>query len=123
MFERRARGEGITALCRFLEQRGVITPYGNAGWVQNSLRKVIANRAYLGEAHHGAFVNASAHPPLIDDETWLRAQQPWEAPSSRGRRPTLLGGLLRCAGCRMAMNSTAGRQGTSNAVYSCHRRF
>jgi hypothetical protein len=46
MFERRARGEGITALCRFLEQRGVITPYGNAGWVTNSLRGVIANRAY-----------------------------------------------------------------------------
>jgi hypothetical protein len=51
LFARRAEGEAIMALCRRLERQGVRTPFGNAIWNRTTVRQMLSNRAYLGEAH------------------------------------------------------------------------
>ena len=107
LFARRADGESITRLCRFMEQSGVITPYGNPGWCCTSLRGVLANRVYLGEVRCAPHVREGAHPPLTDPVTWQRAQAPRELPRRSASRPSLLAGLVRCAACGMSMSATA----------------
>ena len=87
LFARRADGESITRLCRFMEQRGVITPYGNSAWCYTSLRGVLANRVYLGEVRCAPHVREGAHPPLTDPVTWQRAQAPRELPRAQREPP------------------------------------
>jgi DNA invertase Pin-like site-specific DNA recombinase len=52
-FVRRARGESLSSLCRWLESQELRTGYGNLHWGVQSTRGVLANRAYLGEARSG----------------------------------------------------------------------
>ena len=107
LFARRADGESITRLCRFMEQRGVMTPYGNAAWCYTSLRGVLANRVYLGEVRCAPHVREGAHPPLTDPVTWQRAQARASCPERQASRPSLLAGLVRCAGCGMSMSASS----------------
>jgi site-specific DNA recombinase len=126
LFERRAGGESIRALCRLCEERGVRTAQGNTTWIDGTMRKMLRNRIYLGEVHRGDLVNPSAHPPLIDAPTFQRAQNPRITATTRGFRhgPSLLGGLARCAGCRMVMASgwVTDRSGRRVRTYSCLTR-
>ena len=100
IFRWRAEGARLLDLRQRLMDRGVLTPTGKSVWRKGTLRPMLASRAYLGESRHGDFVNRHAHPALIDEETWSRAQflDKRIAPL-RCSRPVLLGGLLRCAGC------------------------
>ena len=118
VFRRRAAGASISELCRFLEARGVVTPYGNVGWCRTSLARVLTNRAYLGEVRSGTYVNAAAHRPLVDPATWQQAQTPRVIGPREGSLQTLLGGLLRCSACRMALAYQSRANG--NAYYACH---
>jgi DNA invertase Pin-like site-specific DNA recombinase len=118
VFRRRAEGGRWQDLCRFLEESGLKTGRGNSFWVVNSLRNLIRNRVYLGEARHGAHLNPKAHEPLVDAAIWHDAQHPRRTPSAARRSP--LAGLLRCAGCRMAMHQTTGGYGGRvMRVYRC----
>jgi len=119
LFRRRPDGEPIMALCRQLEARGVRTPYGNAVWKPTSVRHVLANRAYLGEARSGQFVKPGAHPPLVDAVTFAQAQRPREI-AAKAAEPSLLGGLVRCAGCSLAMRALP--DGGRRCYYSCPQR-
>lgn len=100
VFRRRAAGESISALCRALEAAGVVTPYDNQHWRYTSLRGVLRNRVYLGEARSGTFVCEGAHPALVDEVTWRQAQRPRQLASVRASVPSPLAGLVRCAGSR-----------------------
>jgi hypothetical protein len=125
LFHRRARGEAVSTLCRWLEDRGFVTGNGNPTWTTTTLRYIIANRTYLGELHSGSHVALGTHQPLVDEATWQAAQAPRDLPAKRrGKRSTLLGGLLRCAGCRMALHSGVGGRsgGRLCATYQCHGR-
>ena len=125
VFRRRARGASVSELCRWLEQRGFLTGSGNRGWTTTSLRHILSNRAYLGELHSGDHVALGTHQPLVDAVTWQAAQNPRQLPVRRGnQRKTLLGGLLRCAGCQMALHSqvVARSGGRVTAAYACHGR-
>ena len=88
---------------------------------------MIQNRVYLGELHHGAISNPQAHPPLIDPITWNAARETKKYMIHRPSRrlPTLLGGILRCAGCGTLMRSqtVTTRAGLRKRVYYCGRRF
>jgi hypothetical protein len=124
LFRRRAAGETLMDLCRRLETEGVVTPYGNAVWNPTSVRRMLSNRVYLGEARSGAFVNPGAHAPLIDAVTFQEAQSPRVSTPRRGSEPSLLGGLVRCSACSLAMRATTvvlpdGRRRTH---YACARR-
>jgi hypothetical protein len=126
LFARRADGESITRLCRFIEQRGVMTPYGNSAWGCTSLRGVLRNRVYLDEVRCAEHVREGAHPPLTDPVTWQRAQSPREMPRRHASRPSLLAGLVRCAGCGMSMSAGCTRAAADGRVmrhYVCARHF
>ena len=79
---------------------------------------MVTSRAYLGEIHFGEYQpNLSAHPAIVDTETWQRVSVP------RGRRAKsdrLLARLnvLRCGTCgaRMVVGSTNNR---GYALYRC----
>jgi len=120
VIDRASRGEGWTALARFLESRGVLTAYGAQGWDGRAVKNLVRNPVYLGHAYHGEFVNKEAHPPLTDEVTWNRAQRRGarNAPA-RSNDPGLLTGLMRCAGCGYGMQSYFSRD---RRVYRCHRR-
>jgi Recombinase/Recombinase zinc beta ribbon domain/Resolvase, N terminal domain len=125
LFERRAAGEGPTALGRFLESHGVKTSQGSAGWSKAAVQSVIASRVYLGELSYGKdrrYVNPAAHEPIVDLATWEAAQHPngrrLQAP--RGEGNFLLTGLMRCQACGHVMQATTTSRG--KRIYRCVRR-
>lgn len=118
-FRLRAQGVGWRQLARRLTDLEVATPYGNTTWTENAVANLVKNRAYLGEARSGVYVNADGHEPLIDQATWDEAQRS-RIRSSRGDTP-LLSGLVRCAGCRYMMKSDSMRdsKGERLRMYRC----
>jgi DNA invertase Pin-like site-specific DNA recombinase len=125
LFHRRAEGASIRALCDLLALEAVRTPTGKARWSGGAVHLLLKNRVYLGELYHGALVNPNSHEPLIDPTTWHAAQHPHRVSERADRRnPSLLAGLLRCAGCRMPMRmGTSLSNGRRKRFYYCARRF
>jgi site-specific DNA recombinase len=126
LFARRARGEGWTALARFLDQSSIRGPYGNTTWTPSAVAKMIANPVYLGQARSGKHVNDSAHEPLVTRVEWEAAQDVNGRPAStpRNGEGLLLAGLIRCAGCRCVMkpDSMKDRDGSKIGNYRCRGR-
>src|SRR5918999_163268 len=122
LFHRRAEGAAIGELCRLLTERNLPTPAGTRGWAWSTVDGLLRKRTYLGEVHHGAYVNRNAHAALVDPATWQAAQHPLE---KRPARPdvaeTLLRGLLRCSGCSRMLTSRRIRHGTGREtrIYEC----
>jgi site-specific DNA recombinase len=123
LFERRAAGDGWTALAAFLNERHVVGPYGNRRWTASAVSKLIRNRVYLGEARSGKHVNADAHPPLVTREQFEAAQAMAGRPgrSARNGDGMLLSGLVRCGGCRYLVkpDRMRGRNGEKLGLYRC----
>jgi len=122
LFKRRAAEQSWTQLARFLEEKGVVTPWGNEHWTVASVGTVIRNRVYLGEARAGAIVNPDAHKPIVSAAEWNAANKARGVhPGRSGRGTGLLSGVLRCAGCSYAMKPTMGktRHGKPFLEYRC----
>jgi DNA invertase Pin-like site-specific DNA recombinase len=122
LFARRAAGESVPQLRRFLDACGVRTALGNAGWSNTSTIGVLRNRVYIGEVKWGRYERANAHIALIDPATWQRAQRPLRTPPPGTARPALLaGGLVRCAGCSMTMTPVLRRRRNQRTtrIYVC----
>jgi DNA invertase Pin-like site-specific DNA recombinase len=121
VFRRRADGATLAQLAAFLNESGA--PALATRWQPSMLRRVLANRTYLGELRNGGAVNSDSHRALVSEELWSAAQR---APSSPGatkpRLPAPLSGILRCAGCRMAMSARTVRRsdGREDRVYACN---
>jgi DNA invertase Pin-like site-specific DNA recombinase len=120
LFRRKARGDSWNELAEVLEVAGVLTPYGAAHWTNGSMKSILENRAYLGEARSGEHIHVGAHEPLTDEVTWRAAQRIKQEPSRR-KGASLLAGILRCAGCRYAMKPSrmTDRHGERLMMYSC----
>lgn len=99
-FQAKADGASWRELSKLMN--GVPSPYGSTEWPDRSLAHLLSNRAYLGEARSGEFVNPDAHEPIVDELTFKKAQAVPQAASPRHGK-SLLTGLLRCAGCRYSM--------------------
>jgi DNA invertase Pin-like site-specific DNA recombinase len=122
LFERRAAGQSWTQLARFLEQQGVVTPWGNENWTVASVGTVVRNRVYLGEARAGSIVNPEAHEAIVTAAEWNAANKARGVhPGRSGRSTGLLSGVLRCAGCSYAMKPAMGktRHGKPFLEYRC----
>jgi site-specific DNA recombinase len=124
LFRRRARGDGWTTLARFLDESGVRGPYGNGAWTPSATAKMIANRAYLGEARSGQHVNESAHAPLVSRAEFEAAQGDRTVASARIGDGLMLQGVARCAGCRYVLkpDTMRGRNGERLGIYRCRGR-
>lgn len=122
LFKRRAAEQSWTKLARFLEEKGVVTPWGNEHWTVASVGTVIRNRVYLGEARAGKIVNPEAHEPIVTAAEWNAANKARGVhPGRSGRGTGLLSGVLRCAGCSYAMKPSMGktRHGKPFLEYRC----
>lgn len=122
IFEMRARGEGPAAIADYLEAAGVRTSQGAQGWSKQAVYGVLGNRTYLGEIRWSGQVNEAAHDPIVDAALWQAAQHPngHRPTPRRGQTPFLLAGILRCAGCRHAMQGTYTSRGVR--IYRCTAR-
>ena len=121
-FEAKANGASWRELSELMA--GVPSPYGATEWPDRSLSHLLSNRAYLGEARSGEFVNPDAHEAIVDELTFRKAQAiPQDASPRHGQ--SLLTGLLRCAGCRYSMKPDSMKpkfEGERVRMYRCRGR-
>ena len=128
VFRRRAGGESLTALAGFLNDADVGGPKGSIQWNAGAVKRLLQNRAYVGEAYYGSLAQPEAHPAIATQAEFEAAQWSRLAPS-RLREPegALLAGLLRCAGCRRAMQRTVAQPSSNGQPgsrdYRCRRHF
>lgn len=65
----------MAQLARFLEEKGVVTPWDNENWTVASVASLVRNRVYLGEARAGSIVNPDAHEPIVSLVEWNAANR------------------------------------------------
>lgn len=122
LFVRRAAEVSWSRLARFLEEEGVLTPWGNEHWTVASVGTIVRNRVYLGEARAGKIVNPDAHESIVTLAEWNAANKARGVhPGRSGKGTGLLSGLLRCGGCSYAMKPKMGRtrHGKDFLEYGC----
>jgi DNA invertase Pin-like site-specific DNA recombinase len=97
-------------VARYLTAQGVPTKSGVTEWSPGGARKLLSNRAYLGEARHGTKVMPGAHEALVDPVTFRLANHKsarlsGERESGTDGKPGRLlgGGLVRCGTCGAGM--------------------
>jgi DNA invertase Pin-like site-specific DNA recombinase len=113
-FRMRADGATMGDVRRYLVKHGM-------GRSLSGVSKLLSSRTVLGEIHFGELVNTEAHPPIVDADTWRRAQRV----VPRGTRPMsqrLLArqGVLRCGSCggRMVVGLQT-KRGRPYPYYRC----
>jgi DNA invertase Pin-like site-specific DNA recombinase len=123
LFRRRGAGVSWTQLARFLEEKGIVTPWDNEHWTVATVASVVRNRVYLGEARSGKIVNPDAHKAIVTLDEWQAANKARGVkPGRSGKSTGLLAGILRCAGCSYAMkaNVSKTRHGKPFLEYRCN---
>lgn len=119
-FRMAADGASYSRIAAYLTDRKLpIGGNGDSTWQGNRIRRLLENRAYLGEARSGTgIVNTDAHDPLVDPVTFQLAQGVASEPRAAGSASALLAGLCRCASCSFSMRSQQARGGAVG-VYRC----
>jgi site-specific DNA recombinase len=119
LFLRRAQGASWQQLARYLNLEQVPT-FSGGQWTPGSVRAIIANPAYTGEARGApGLVNPEGHEAIVSKAEWRAAnRRRGEKPVSRGEGK-LLSGLVRCGSCGGRMSADRNRQGS---FYRCRNR-
>lgn len=110
-FKRRLSGDSWKVIAGWLTGEGVPSKRGGE-WTVSAIRRLIANRVYLG----------GPHEPLTSPAIFEAANAAkGVAPGRSGRASGLLSGLLRCSGCRYAMKLSMSRtrHGKPFTEYRC----
>jgi DNA invertase Pin-like site-specific DNA recombinase len=90
-----------TEIARRLDE---IAPRPKGGrWTTSNVERIIKNRVYIGEAYRGEAVNPDAHEAIVSFAEWQAANLAPVRAAHRGKKPNLLGGIARCAGCRYVL--------------------
>lgn len=108
-FEARAAGASMSEVGQII------------GRAPSGARRVISNRVYLGEINlRGIAANPQAHEPLVDRALWEACQLQIPRPGrKKDRQPSLLSGIVRCAGCSRTMSPDT--HSRSGLLYRCTR--
>jgi site-specific DNA recombinase len=129
VFRRRAEGASWTELADFLTASGVKTSKRSAAWSVTGASSLVKNRAYLGEARSGKYVNPTAHEPIVTQAEFDAAQSQrtlLKPHDGSVASLAMLGGLARCAGCGHTLKIAGGRirsTGERYATYYCVGRY
>lgn len=97
-------------------------------WTTTSVKNLLANEIFLGIQQFGQWRNETAHPPIVDAETWQLAQDALPTATGRHRDATpdhfvyYLRGRVFCPHCGCPF-TYAGASGRSRKVhyYTCQR--
>lgn len=115
-FRMRADGATVMEVRDYLRANGVNRSY-------HGTQALLRSRIVLGELRFGEIVNEHAHDPIVDRDTWRRANA---RVVSRGRRASsdrLLArlGVLRCGSCgsRMVVGFRTDKHGNRYDFYRC----
>lgn len=120
-FRRRAQGANAAELTRFLNANGI-------GITKNTVTRMLANRAYLGEAtvqsgrKGDPDIVTDNHPPLVTEAEFNAAQRSGTYHPRDGSIAgnTRLAGLVYCASCGQRLRTGAsGKPGARRAHYAC----
>lgn len=100
-------GVGIRIITGRLNERGLWARSG-APWNMVTIRDILRNRAYIGTYTRFGIRVPRNHPPLVDNETFRRAQERMLARQPRrgvrrAEAPFLLSGLAHCSACSSLM--------------------
>ncbi len=120
-FLMRAAQKNFTEIARRLDQSAPRPDEGR--WTRSMVDRIIKNRVYRGEAYRGESVNVDAHEPIVSVAEWQAANLVPVRALARGKRPSLLGGFVRCAGCRYLLAphklDAIDEAGSRSPVYRC----
>jgi hypothetical protein len=108
-----------TEIARRLDE---IAPRSGGGrWTASNVERIIKNRVYMGEAYRGNAVNPEAHEAIVSFAEWQKANLAPVRASHRGKKPNLLGGIVRCMACRYVLAPQVYGTGRPNPtrVYRC----
>jgi DNA invertase Pin-like site-specific DNA recombinase len=105
-FEMRAAGATLRAISDYLRAHGIDRQ-------PSAVRKMLANRVYLGEVHHGKQLpNLEAHDAIVSKDLFDRVQRKTLPGGRQARSEHLLArqGILRCGTCgsKMSLGHTMG---------------
>ena len=132
---------GLYAIAGHLNQRGAPTFGGGKIWYRSYIRKILSNRAVLGETQPHELVNGKRQksgepvldyfPRLIDENTFLLAQAAVSRRTkvSRGRKGPTFGnlfmGMAYCGNCKspMALRNHGGEQKYSKCLLCVNSRY
>lgn len=121
-FQRFIAGDTIASICRSFNARGIRTAK-NAKFGRSSFAKIFRNEKYIGIYKHEDY-QSNAIPPIIDMETWEKAQTKLKEIKPPGQYKAtlnyLLSGKLFCGRCgnRMVAGKTTKPKGDF-AYYVC----
>ena len=137
IFKEYAEGTPLKVICDGLTAAGLKTINGK-DFTVNSLRRILTNRAYIGEYRYGESIIVGGMPRIIDDEVFQIAQEKLEANKRGGKgavkkiHPEIqiedywLTGKLYCGLCSGTLQgvSGTGKKGGLYYYYSCqnHRK-
>jgi DNA invertase Pin-like site-specific DNA recombinase len=121
-------GSGWVAIADRLNADGIPTG-GNgsrraAGWSHTRVKSMVENRVYRGEISSGQIVNQAAHPPLVSEDLFKRANDRRDTTGRAAGFDYLLTGMVYCASCgvKMVGNKSISRDGkTTYYTYRCRR--
>ncbi len=131
---------GVPNPTKYKNQRGqrLKSPQGNDGlWSASSVRRLLTNEVYLGKMVQGReeivnykvhkarrlpkeewYIVDGMHEPIVDTDTFERAQQLLTRNSRAGKRGSVypLGGILKCGECKKAMSRKTSK---GRSYYGC----
>jgi DNA invertase Pin-like site-specific DNA recombinase len=122
IFDKYVNGESIKGICRYLNNRGMLTRKG-VMWGDGSIRQILTNPTYIGKVNSWKNKNyyEGKHEGIIDDNVYYRAQEIREknAPKVKNDQTlkNSLAGLLYCGLCGKAMRRCPNNVGSY--VYRC----
>ena len=130
LFERRADGEGISALARWIttegQKLGLQTSDGRPFTMSDvAVRKLLRNRVYLGQARQGKYTKEAAHEPLVERRLFDEVQLATTTAPRIGRTgttagATLIQGLAECGSCGWKLQVSTDRRGLRLSCRNVH---
>lgn len=126
-FTEYASGKPLKTIAEEMNAQGLRTPR-NAKFSVNMLNKMLKNRAYIGEYHHGDITVAGGMPVLVDEATFDRAQRRFAENKRKGSQRAhgmdgsdapryWLTGKLYCGECGSTMQGVSGTSKTGRTYY------
>lgn len=131
VFELFLKGVPLRAVETLFLQKGYKHKHGV--WDPKAMRRVISHKIYLGYIHYKGEDYKGEHTPIIDEETFIKAnkllterqEQYKQTGIKPGAQTTFLGGLLYCKHCggKYTKNSGKSYKGKPAPLYySCYSR-
>ena len=132
MFDLCISGYSLAEISRIINAKGYRTEKGNK-FTANGIRKILKNRAYIGEYRYGDIIIADCLPKIISEEKFKKVQEALLLNKRYGTKNTRaykkenptdfwLTGKIYCGYCGSTLNGVAGtgKSGKRYYYYGCN---